>query len=82
MRCSWTPEKYEKNIRRHGFSFELAEEAFEDPFAVIKEDYIDNNGEMRYQTIAAVEGDLLLISHVYRNIEGKKDPGSFPSERQ
>ena len=74
MKCDWDPDKYERNLRDHDLTFELAEVAFEDSHALTFEDYIDENGEQRYQTIAAVEGKLVLIAHVYRIAEGEERP--------
>jgi uncharacterized DUF497 family protein len=55
VQCAWTDEKNEINVRRHGIPFAVAIEALDDPLALEKEDYIDDNGEMRYQTIAALK---------------------------
>jgi uncharacterized protein len=74
VKCDWEDDKYERNLRDHGLAFELAEEAFEDPDALTFDDYIDENGKQRYQTIAAVEGKLVLIAHVYRIIDGEERP--------
>ena len=74
MKCEWDEDKYEINLQRHGLSFELAEEAFDDPYAITTDDCIDESGEQRYQTIANVAGYLVLIAHVYRIVEGEERP--------
>ncbi|MFL6462919.1 MAG: BrnT family toxin [Bryobacteraceae bacterium] len=48
MQCAWTNEKNEINVRRHGIPFAVAIEALDDPLALTKEDYMDDDGEMRY----------------------------------
>jgi len=52
----------------------LPEEAFEDPNKFTTEDYVDDSGEMRYQTIAAVEDKLFLIVFVDRLVDGVEMP--------
>ncbi len=47
---------------------------FEDDLALTREDYIDENGEMRYQTIGIVAGVLILVAHVERVIDGIETP--------
>ena len=56
------------------YPFAHAIEALDNPLALTKEDCIDDNGEQRYQTIAAFEGRLLMIAHVYRIIDGEEIP--------
>lgn len=66
MICRWDERKNRINRRKHGLSFEAAQLVFDDPFAVTAEDFLDANGEMRYQTIGLVEQKLLFVAHVYR----------------
>ncbi len=74
MARNWSDEKNLLNRQRHGISFETAWLVFDDPFAVDTEDYLDDNGEMRYQTIGLVHGVLLTVGHVYRVIDGLEEP--------
>lgn len=74
MKCVWDPKKDEINQRRHGLSFELAELVLDDPYAVMFDDYIDEQGAQRYQTIAAYEGVPFLIAHLYVEIDGVELP--------
>ena len=75
MARNWDDAKNLINQRRHRVSFETAWLVFEeDPEAVTFKDFIDDNGEMRYQTIGLVEGRLLFIAHVIRLIEGNEEP--------
>ncbi|MDR1920640.1 MAG: BrnT family toxin [Candidatus Adiutrix sp.] len=59
-RFEWDPKKAESNFRKHRVSFETAVRVFADPFAVVKQDRIEN-GERRWQTLGLVEGYLLLL---------------------
>ena len=70
MARNWSEKKNLLNQRQHGISFENAWRVFDDPFAVTAEDFIDNNGEMRYQTLRIIKGLLVMVAHVYRLIEG------------
>ena len=74
MKCIWDPKKNEINKRRHGLSFELAELVFDDPHAMTFDDYIDKQGDQRYQTIATYEGVLFQIGHLYVEIDGVEMP--------
>ncbi len=74
MKCDWDSSKYERNLQRHGLAFELAEKVFDDPFAITTEDYINERGEQRYQTIAVYEGAIFLIAHTYRLVNGEERP--------
>lgn len=70
MRCEWDATKDRINLRKHGLPLSLAEEALEDPSAFVAEDHIDENGEMRYQALAMLEGRLVLITFVDRAVKG------------
>lgn len=68
-RFEWDPAKAESNLRKHHVSFETATRVFADPFAVVKQDRIEN-GEHRWQTLGIVEGYLLLlVAHTIRDDE-------------
>ena len=70
----WDEAKNTRNQRDHGISFETASLVFSDPFAITAEDYIDDNGEMRYQTLGLVRGVLMTVAHVIRIIDGVEMP--------
>jgi hypothetical protein len=74
MSRQWDEGKNRINRRRHKLGFEVAVQVFEDPFAVTTEDYIDDNGEMRYQTLGLVNGLLVFVAYVYRVIDGEEKP--------
>jgi uncharacterized protein len=74
MKRPWDERKNRINKRKHGVSFELAYLVFDDPDAVTAEDHVDDNGELRYQTVGLVAGLLLFVAHVYRVINGEEMP--------
>lgn len=81
MARDWDEQKNKLNKRHHKLSFETARLVFQDPFAVTAEDYIDENGKMRYQTIGLVGGLLLFVAHVYRIIDGQERPWLIPARK-
>ena len=73
-RFEWDPAKAADNRRKHGVSFETAIRAFADPFAFSELDRIEG-GEERWQTIAVVEGYLLLlVAHTIREEDEDGEP--------
>jgi len=68
-RFEWDPAKAESNLRKHHVSFETATRVFADPFALVKQDRIEN-GEHRWQTLGIVDNSLLLlVAHTVRGDE-------------
>lgn len=68
-RFEWDPAKAESNLRKHHVSFETATRVFADPFALVKQDRIEN-GEHRWQTLGIVDSSLLLlVAHTVRGDE-------------
>jgi len=62
----WDETKAESNFRKHGIRFAEAALVFDDPFAVLRQDRLEN-GEQRWQTIGMVHGCLLLlVAHTIR----------------
>jgi len=62
-RFEWDSAKAEANVKKHRVSFGTAVRVFADPFALVKQDRIEN-GESRWQTLGSVEGCvLLLVAH-------------------
>ena len=59
-RFEWDSAKEQTNRRKHGVSFEIARQIFSDPDALVEQDRIEG-GEVRWQTIGAVNGILLLL---------------------
>ena len=65
-RFEWDPDKAERNLRKHGVSFEVASRVFVDPLALTVLDRVEA-GEQRWQTIGLVDGVLvLLVAHTVR----------------
>ena len=66
IRFEWDEAKNLSNRRKHGVSFDEASQAFRDPLYVSVQDRIEG-GELRWQTLALVEGLLLLtVAHTVR----------------
>jgi uncharacterized DUF497 family protein len=70
----WDERKNKRNRSDHGICFETAWLMFDDEFAITAEEYIDPNGEMRYQTVGLVQGVLLTVAHIYRIIDAIEVP--------
>jgi uncharacterized protein len=63
MRFEWDADKAAANVRKHGLSFETATLVFADPFALASR-YRFEGGEHRWQTIGAIQGELIvLVAH-------------------
>ena len=68
-RFEWDPDKAERNLRKHGVSFEVASRVFVDPLALTVLERIEG-GEQRGQTIGLVDDVLvLLVAHTVRESE-------------
>lgn len=62
----WDPAKDEINYRKHGIRFRQATKVFSDPFAITKQDRIEN-GEERWQTIGSIGNTaIVLVAHTVR----------------
>ncbi|WP_375694546.1 BrnT family toxin [Bartonella sp. AC158YNML] len=70
IRFEWDEAKAKSNLRKHRVSFEIAARVFTDPFAMVKQDRIEN-GEYRWQTLGLVDGFLLLL--VAHTVHDDKD---------
>ncbi|WP_375619016.1 MULTISPECIES: BrnT family toxin [unclassified Bartonella] len=70
IRFEWDETKAKSNLRKHRVSFEIAARVFADPFAMVKQDRIEN-GEYRWQTLGLVDGFLLLL--VAHTVHDDKD---------
>ena len=67
LRFEWDPQKAAANILKHGVSFTLAIEVWDDPLHVIVPDRIVA-GEERWHAIGSVAGiSLLIVVHSYRD---------------
>jgi uncharacterized DUF497 family protein len=59
---TWNPEKRHANITRHGLDFADAERAFSGP-TLTWPDTRFPYGEMRFNTLAFLDGTAVVISH-------------------
>jgi uncharacterized DUF497 family protein len=59
----WDDAKATLNLAVHGVTFEAARLAFDDPFAVTREDRRQRYGEERYVLLSMVEGRLLAVTY-------------------
>ena len=66
MRIQYDEGKNQKNIRKHGLSFETASIAFDDPSAVVIYDYTHSDSEDRYNLLGAVGSHILFIVYTAR----------------
>ncbi|NOT19701.1 MAG: BrnT family toxin [Sideroxydans sp.] len=65
----WGLTKAASNLKKHHVSFEIATRVFADPFAIIKQDRIED-GECRWQTLGIADGYLLLlVAHTVQDDE-------------
>ena len=68
----WDEAKAKLNERKHGVRFDTAIRVFADPYALTEQDRIEG-GELRWQTIGAVGGFvLLMVAHSVRD-EGEDE---------
>lgn len=67
MRFEWNPAKANKNLQKHGVSFEEASSVFHDPLAVTGADPDHSEVEERTVTFGmSSQGRLLVVSHTER----------------
>ena len=69
----WDPNKNVQNIKKHGISFDEAEEVFLHPNETFL-DELNSIGEFRFRTIGKITGDrLILVSHTEERSRGNED---------
>ena len=73
-RFVWDPVKAERNLRKHGVSFETALRVFADPFALSQLERIED-GEQRWQTLGRV--DDLFLATVAHTVQETDEEGAF-----
>lgn len=65
MHFAWDKTKNKANQQKHGISFELAKEVFDDPFCLVGLDnHSSEYSEERYLALGCVDG-LLVVLIVY-----------------
>jgi uncharacterized DUF497 family protein len=62
----WDDAKAAQNLASHGVSFEAARLAFDDSFAVAREDRRYDYGEDRYILLGMVQDRLLAVAYAQR----------------
>jgi uncharacterized protein len=62
----WDDAKAARNFVSHGVSLEAASLAFDDPFAVVREDRRNDYGEDRYVLLSMVQDRLLTVAYSQR----------------
>ena len=66
-RFEWNPDKADRNLSKHGVSFEEAGTVFDDPLLITVLDEEHSVDEERYITLGlSGTGKLLLIAHTDR----------------
>ena len=66
----WDARKAFSNIKKHGVSFEQAAQVFLDPLAATVFDEAHSMNEERWLTLGQnTNGDLLVVSHTYSQVE-------------
>ncbi len=67
LRFEWDPVKARANLRKHGVSFEEAQTAFADEFALVVDDPIHSDHEARFVLLGlSARLRLLMVVHCYR----------------
>ena len=66
LEFEWDEAKATENYARHGVSFELAKQVFNDPFAVERIDDRRDDGEERYILIGLASGHGLFVAYTER----------------
>lgn len=63
----WHEEKAEKNLKKHGISFESAKTVFNDPLSITIADSQNSDNEKRYIDIGlSSQGQLLVVVYTER----------------
>jgi len=65
-RFEWDAKKEKENIRKHGVSFGLAQQAFLDSRRIIARDMKHSAEEERYYCMGRVGEDILTVRFAYR----------------
>jgi uncharacterized DUF497 family protein len=72
MRFVWDDKKNRRNQAKHNISFETAQLAFTDPFALSILDRVVD-GEERWQTLGSIaDAVVVLVAHTVEEAEGEE----------
>jgi uncharacterized DUF497 family protein len=66
-RFEWNAAKESENVRKHGVTFALAQQAFLDPRRVLARDLRHSLSEDRYFCMGRVEEGVLTVRFTFRN---------------
>ena len=66
LKVEWNKTKAKLNYAKHGVSFDLAKEVFNDPFAIEFLDDRQDYGEERLVMMGMVEGRLIYVVYTER----------------
>jgi len=62
----WDEKKAARNNAKHGISFEVACEVFDDPAHIERADDRDTSGEARFNVTGQVKGRILVVTYTLR----------------
>lgn len=63
----WDEAKAAANEAKHGVTFEMAMEAFADPFVVTWDDASEDYGEQRFSLLGMVSNRLIFVAYTMRD---------------
>jgi len=62
----WDDAKARANLKKHKISFRAASRVFDDPLALIEQDFDENYGEDRFLATGLVDGLLITVAYTER----------------
>lgn len=62
----WDEEKAEANFRKHGITFAMARDVFDDPFLLEWADDTQSQSETRFGALGSVENRVLFVAFTMR----------------
>ena len=82
MHFEWNQRKNQRNLAKHGVSFETARLVFDDPRAISIQDRHENSEE-RWQTLGRIDrAVILLVAHTFREGEAGEEVVRIISARK
>ncbi len=73
MQIEWDENKNSVNQKKHGVSFEVAREIFDDPFHISRLDYRFNYFEERWITIGSVKNNaIIIVANLFFSDDGEE----------
>jgi uncharacterized protein len=83
VRFEWDFRKAERNIAKHGVSFDEAATAFGDPLSLTRFDPDHSEDEDRFVLLGATQaGRLVVVSHTHRGDTVRLISARFASARE